>query len=71
MQNLLNRLNSYKGNLSIKDNWPIDPTRLSTHLRYAKTPLAAIGIEVEMDVDRRRFGGSQWDVVIAWERFAE
>jgi hypothetical protein len=40
--------------------------RLGTALRRAKQKLAAIGIVIEEHVDRRRFGGTQKDVVISW-----
>src|SRR5262249_9538228 len=47
--------------------WPSDATRLSTQLRLLRRPLEAVGIMVELEVDRRRDGGGQRDVVIAWE----
>jgi hypothetical protein len=46
--------------------WPSNPTKLSTQLRLLRRPLEAVGIEIDLDVDRRRAGGSQQDVVIAW-----
>jgi hypothetical protein len=54
--------------LSIYDNgsrdWPKDATRLSTALDRIAQPLAAVGIDCLLRVDRRNEGGSQQDVIL-------
>jgi hypothetical protein len=53
MEELLQRLNRYRGDARY---WPPDATRLSGALRRLIEPLAAQGIEVELDQDLRPHG---------------
>jgi hypothetical protein len=53
MDELLQRLNRYRGDTK---HWPVDATRLSGALRRLIEPLAAQGIEVELDQDLRPHG---------------
>jgi hypothetical protein len=62
---LYSRLDDCRKQLGIADrDWPKGPTKLSSELSRIRKPLAAIGIVVEVGVDRRSKGGTQRDVVI-------
>jgi hypothetical protein len=63
MSELYKKLETWKGNANWRD-WPKDATRLSTDLSRVAKPLAAIGIDCQLRVDRRSEGGGQQDVVI-------
>lgn len=65
MEELLKKLQTYRRGTADRD-WPKDATRLATAIRRVKRPLAAIGILVETNVDRRfaAIGGTQKDIVI-------
>jgi hypothetical protein len=65
---LLEVLGSYKpsGNWRAMQEWPPDGPRLSTALDRVTKPLAAVGIECWLRVDRRSEGGTQKDVVLRW-----
>ena len=59
------KLEMFRGDTRDRD-WPKDATRLSTHLSRAATSLAAMGIECLLRQDRRKQGGTQFDVVLKW-----
>ena len=62
MSDLLKKLSIYD---SGSRDWPKDATRLSSALDRIAKPLAAVGIDCLLRVDRRTDGGTQWDVVLS------
>jgi hypothetical protein len=52
--------------ISLRD-WPKNPAKLSSELSRVRKPLAAVGIRVLTQVDRRSEGGSQYDCIVERE----
>ena len=67
MSVLLTKLQNFRGNAGWQD-WPKDAARLSTELSRVEKPLAALGIICLRHVDRRKEGGTQFDVVLRKEQ---
>jgi hypothetical protein len=63
MSALNTKLQTHRDNHGQKD-WPATTSLLSTELSRLMKPLAESGIEVRLQVDRRKAGGSQQDVIL-------
>ena len=61
---LYQKLQVHRDNPGQKD-WPATTSLLSTELSRLTKPLAENGIEVRLQVERRKIGGSQQDVILS------
>jgi len=63
MEQLYKKLEAHQHEVPNRE-WPKNPIKLSNQLRRCDKALNAVGVYCELDIDNRRFGGSQHDLII-------